>query len=183
MLLHTLIGKRIVVNQTPRCVCLGVGVNKNNGKLSFLLCSKTQDGANSFSIPFSSIVCVKDDCIIAKKIHPINPTRAYILYTHLPVYSTQGIRLGILTNAKFGQGKLCFLFIDHSPVPFSQVHAIGDVILLSPKPIFPIGQCVPAPFLLEFGTKNKRITKAVLKKAIQTQSLIRLTLSLPPFRL
>ena len=183
MFLHSLIGKRVVVNQTPRCVCLGVGVKKSNGNLSFLLCSKSQDDAGTFAIPFSSIVCVKEDCIIANKIRPVQSPRAYILFNHLPVYSTQGVRLGVLSNAEFSQNRLYRLFIDGNPAHFSRIHAIADAILLSPKPVFPIGQPVPAPFLLEYGTKNSAVTKSVLKKAVQTQSLIRLTLSLPPFRL
>ena len=180
MFLTSFIGKRIVTNQSPRCLCVGVAVSLKSGILLYLLCSHTETDVNPFALPASSIHSVNESCIVANKFRPCICKRANGLFLGMPAYSTQGKRLGELENGEIQHGVLTHITVGGLRYNRTQIRALMDAILLTPSPVYPIGQPVPVPHFNKKDTANT-VTKAQLKKAVENHRLIQFTLSLPPF--
>ena len=89
----------------------------------------------------------------------------------MPVYTENGVFLGNLSNVKFDDYTAKSIQINDVWITFSRVIAVGDAVIVSKAQPYPIGQ----------PTKENFVTKQTLKRAVKEQSLIRLTLSLPPF--
>ena len=181
MLLTSFIGKRVVVDKIPRCVCTGIAVSRKNGKLLYLLCSTNETDATSFALSFSSVISVNPSCIVVNKFRPCLCKRADVLFLDMPVYSTQGKRLGVLQNGHVENGVLIHITVNDAKYSLTQIKAVMDAILLSPSPVYPIGQHVPVSTVYQEKFATSTVTKALLKKAIERQCLIQFTLSLPPF--
>lgn len=181
MFLTSLIGKRVVVGDSPRCICTGVAVSQKNGKPLYLLCTQTETGTTPFALPFSSILSVNESCIVANKFRPCICKRTNRLCLGLPVYSMQGERLGELENGEIHHGALTHIIVGGLRYNRTQIRAVMDAILLTSFPVYPIGQPIPVPTVsLEKNTQNT-VTKSLLKKAVENRRLIQFTLSLPPF--
>ena len=94
-----------------------------------------------------------------------------------PVYSYDGEYLGNLSNAEIRQGKLSRLYTDQArEIPATEILACADAILLKKKRPYPLGQPLPN------NKRNSVVTKSLLQKSISKGELVKLTLSLPPFR-
>jgi hypothetical protein len=66
--------------------------------------------------------------------------------------------------------------------PVNGITACADAVLMRKEQPFPIGQRIPAPMLSRLTDKTDGlVTKPLLRTAIQKSSLIKLTLSLPPY--
>lgn len=181
MLLTSLIHKRIIVNNTPRGLCIGVGLAKKDGAIKYLICSETDNQNIRFSIPFSLVVFIKEDAIHLQKLRAVTPTKCAYLFTDKPVYTIRGDFLGFLHNAEWINGMLTFLTVNGKPIPYASISAISDAVLVRQEPIFPIGQRIPASYVNKTPSRENVVTKSVLRRSLAECSLIRLTLSLPPF--
>ncbi len=181
MLLTALIGKRLAVEQTPRGFCVGIGINKKSGRIKYLLCANEENGQTHFAVPYSLLIAVHADVLQLSKIRAVLPTQCVSIYLSLPVYTAQGASLGALQDGEIVHGALEWLYVDGERLPYTRVTAVGDAILLQSPLRFPLGQSIPAPYVEVYKLSTSTITKNVLKNAIQSQSLIRLTLSLAPF--
>ena len=95
----------------------------------------------------------------------------------MPVYSSEGVFLGNLKDARLDDGVFTRIYTLKESYPFSSVSACADALLLRKSTAYPLGQRIPAPL---FSTEST-VTKSVLRSAITSGYLIRLTLSLPPF--
>ena len=180
MFLSSLINKRIIANHTPRGICVGVGISKKDGAVKYLCCSETHNEQARFFVPFRSISAIDNEALITEKLRVVFPAKCLYLYLGLPVYTLQGVLLGTLENAQWENGMLSCLTVDGKTLPFSIVYAVQNIILVQPTIRFPLGQRIPAPFL-EKNNRSPIITKRFLKESVQSGTLIRLTLSLPPF--
>ncbi len=181
MLLTALIGKTVTVDQTPRGYCVGVAVLPKNGRIKYLLCSTAENGQTQFAVPYACLVAVRDTTLLFSALRAVLPKPCAVLRPNLPVYTVQGSGVGDLENAEFSSGFLTHITVKQRSIPFDSISAIGDAILLRTKSRFPIGQPIPAPYVEVYGLPTRTVSKRILKQAVRSQTLIRLTLALPPF--
>ncbi len=184
MLLSQLVQKPVVVDGNIRGVCLGVGISLKNYAVKYLLCSSSPNRANTdFCINVSSISKI-DEAVFLHRLRPVFPKTCAQITMRLPIFSFNGSALGFLRDLEMQNFFATRFFNETQAFSISAVTACSDAVILRKEQPFPLGQRVPAPFLLYFKDVARPIvTKAVLSTAIQKKSLIKLTLSLPPFSL
>ena len=101
-----------------------------------------------------------------------------------PIYSYEGAFLGNAVDMELSNYVATRIFTDKNEIiPISSVLAFSDAVILRKEQAYPLGQRIPAHVVSKFFDKNEPIvTKSVLKTAIAKKNLIRLTMSLSPFR-
>lgn len=181
MFLTSIIHKRIIVNNTPRGICVGVGISKKDGTIKQLICVELDNRATHFHVPFSLVTFIKEDAVHLQKLRAVTPAKCAVLTLNKPVYTNRGDSLGLLQNAEWINGQLAVLSINGKSIPYSSICAVSDAILVRQNPTFPLGQRIPVSHLNEFQLDKNIVTKSVLKRSLARRSLIRLTLSLSPF--
>lgn len=182
MLLSQLIGKEIVVGNTPRGSVKGVGISLKTHAVKYLLCAGTNPSRALFAIPINSVTSFGEHLLLPR-LRPVFPKHCACLFFNLPIYSCYGEHLGHLQEVTINHFTATTLHTDKGIIlPISAVNACSDAILLKREQPFPLGQRVPAPILSTVSGKREGVvTKPVLRAAIQQNALIKLTLSLPPF--
>lgn len=181
MLLTSLIDKPIIVNNTPRGICEGVGISKKDGGIKYLICSETDNPKIRFIVPFSLVTFIKQDAVHLQKLRTVTPTKFYFLHLNIPVYTLQGKCVGNVENASWANGTLGFLSVNGNNVPYTSISAISDAVLVRSTASFPLGQRIPVPCISKYRLRENTVTKSVLKKSVSEDFLIELTLSLAPF--
>ena len=181
MLLTSLIDKPIIVNNTPRGICKGIGISKKDGEIKYLICSETNNPQIRFIVPFSLVTFIKQDAVHLQKVRTVTATKFYFLHLNIPVYTLQGKHIGNVENASWINGTLHFLSVNGNDVPYTSIIAISDAILVRGKAIFPLGQRIPVPHISKHRLRESTVTKSLLRKAVSEEFLIELTLSLAPF--
>ncbi len=173
MLLSQLIGKTLVHNNTPRGKCLGVGISPKNKSLKYLFCSTEE--CDDFVLPVTTLLSLSENALFLSRVRPVLPKPCAKLLAGVPVFSSDGKFLGRLTDAELQNQTLVRIYTDREgEFPSALIAVISDAILLRKALPYPLGQ--------PLSDQNEPfVTKRVLRKSICTQSLIRLTLSLPPF--
>lgn len=178
MLLSQLTGKTVYFNGASRGVCLGVGLSPKTFAIKYLFCADGRSQAD-FALPISSLQSVSEHVLVLSKFRAALPKACARLFLGLPVYSQTGNFLGKLQDVRFEDQIATRLFTDRNAAyAFAAVGAISDALILRKLPPYPIGQRIPAPL---FSEKQSVVTRSVLRGAIEKNSLVRLTLSLPPF--
>ncbi len=188
MLLSQIVGKIIYVNGEARGVCLGVGVSLKNKTLKYLLCSvfspdKTQSKQADFAVNASCVEAFTENAVKLSHLRPVVPKACVKFFVGIPVFSANGAYAGKLRDIEFHGFTASRLYTDKdASYSLASVVAVSDAVILRKNPPFPLGQRIPAPILSQFSDKSEGIvTKAVLRRAIEQKSLIKLTLSLDPF--
>lgn len=183
MLLSDLIGKNICVGNAVRGICRGVGISPKNFSVKYLLCAKSlQSSVIDFSVGISSVREVGKE-ILLSRLRSVFPKSCDKIFLGQPIYLNEGVYLGALSDAELQSFSLTRLFTDRGE-SYSAVSVVAcsDAIILRKEQVYPLGQCIPAPVVSKISDKNDRIvTRSVLKNARKNGTLIRLTLSLPPF--
>ena len=184
MLLSNLYQKPVVVDGNIRGVCLGVGISLKTYAVKYLLCSSSPTrSTNDVCVNVSSIIKI-DEAVFLRRLRPVFPKNCAQITMRLPIFSYNGGAQGFLQDLEMQNFVALRFFNENKAFPISAVTACADAVILRKEQPFPLGQRVPAPFLLYFKDVARPIvTKAVLSTAIQEKSLIKLTLSLPPFSL
>lgn len=190
MFLSSLINKPIFVGATKRGVCIGVAVSLKTYAVKYLLCSanpsqNTRNAYADFSVSVSAVRTVSENGILLSRIRAVHPKNCAKIFSALPVYSENGAFYGFIRDAEIEELVILRLITDQGiSLPIHGVCAVGDAVILKKIPPYPIGQRIPAPVALDIFTKNEPlVTRTALRNAIEKGSLIRLTLSLPPFTL
>ena len=176
MLLSSLIRKSLIFDKTPRGVCIAIGIAPKNKRIKYLFCSPLESGQNTpsyFALPLTALSSISEHSLILSRMRPVLPQNYLQLTLGMPIYSESGKYLGSLIDVKFSQRLATSLQTESGWHNFSRVLAIGDAVILRREQPYPIGQ----------PTQENFVTKHTLKKAVKEQSLIKLTLSLPPFSL
>ena len=176
MLLSSLIRKTIIFDKTPRGTCIAIGIAPKTKRMKYLFCTPIESGQNApsyFALPLTALSSISEHSLILSRIRPVLPQNYLQLTLGMPIYSESGKHLGTLINVKFDQSVAIALQTESGWLNFTRVLAIGDAIILRKEQPYPIGQPVQENF----------VTKRTLKRAVKEQSLIKLTLSLPPFSL
>lgn len=181
MKLSNLIGKSVYAGSKRRGVCEGVGVSLKSGTVKYLFCSATS-GRTEFCVNVSAIEEI-DDEIYLSRLRPVFPKSAVKILSGLPVYTSEGVFLGNVTDMEMDSFVALHLETDKGK-RFSMTHitACTDAILLRKKPPYPIGQRIPAPILSDIlQGSDIFVSRSSLREAIEKGALIKLTLSLAPF--
>ena len=190
MLLSEMIQKPIFVNNKPRGMCLGVGISTKSGAVKYLLCSSeisknTRRLTADFAVNVSAVLSIENE-IRLSALRPVFPKNCAKIFPELPVYSADGGFLGKIVDLQLQDDfTATMIFTDKTAAyPVSALLACSDAVLLKKEQAYPIGQPVPAPFLLQKNDKKYSVvTRPVLRAAIAQGELIKLTLSLAPFSL
>lgn len=188
MLLTQLLHKTLCTGDTPRGTTVGVGFSLKTHAVKYLLCSlqrtlTRQPQAPDFAVNVSAISAVAD-VVSLTRIRPVLPNARNKLFLSLPVYSHDGVFLGNLADGELRDFRLIRLFTDRgdtfSP---SSVAVCRDAVFLRREQPYPLGQRIPSPLLPELQSDKTAVTKPLLRRAAKQGTLIKLTLSLPPFAL
>ncbi len=186
MLLSQLVHKEIRHREKARGVCLGVGITLKNHALKYLLCRSEADpcwASADLYVHANALAVLSSTSLSLHAFRPVAPKTHAKLFIGKPVYTQNGESLGRLKDVEFCNLTATRLFTEKGSFPIRSVFAVSDAIILRKEQPFPLGQRIPAPMLSDFSQKNEPVvTKSVLRKAIAKSSLIRLTLSLPPFQ-
>ena len=188
MLLSQLFFKTITTDETTRGKVVGIGFSLKSGKIKHLLCSTQSQPQidlprTDFAVNTSAITAVADK-ISLSRIRPIIPKTKTALFPHLPVYSQNGIFLGNLSDGKIKDFVLVQLCTDKNyAFPTSSIAVCHDAIFLRKEKPYPLGQRIPSPMLSQLQGEKTSVTKPLLQRALRQGTLVKLTLSLPPFAL
>ena len=179
MLFSHLVGKTIFVGNTPRGVCLGVGVSLKSKAVKYLLCaSNPTSSIPDFAVNASTVVDTDEAGIYLSRLRAIFPQACAKLFPSMPVYLQNGVYLGALREAELPAFTAVCIFTDKGEIcPISNISACADAVIVRKKSTYPLGQRIPAPY----NEENSLVTRPVLRRAIERGELIKLTLSLPPF--
>ena len=177
MLLSDLVEKNVYVGKRLKGVCLAVGISLKTHDVKYLHCANAANynplrARIDFSIPVSAIENVSDGAIRLSRLRPVYPKHSTCIFLSRPVYASNGAYLGDVTDVDLHTFTATRLFTStNKSYPFSAISAYNDAVILRKQQTYPLGQRIHA----------YHVTKPVLKKAIASKKLIRLTLSLPPF--
>ena len=182
MFLSDITNKTVYLNKTPRGVVKGIGVSLKTLAVKYLLCGNSQSARAHFALPVSAIVSI-DEHVFLSRMRPVLPKNSACLFIGLPVYAYDGAYLGKITELEIKNFVATLFYTDVGlELPVSAIAACSDAVLLKKEQPYPLGQRIPAPLLpLLLSKADGVVTKPVLRTAMQKSSLVKLTLSLPPF--
>lgn len=190
MLLSSITLKQISTPKNVCGVCKGIAFSLSSGVVKYILCdsqtnAKKEKTAVDFCLPFSSMERVDELSISIKKPRPVLPKPYARIFIGLPVFTELGHLKGVVTDLQCtlmenGNFIATTLFVDGNPLPIKSVTAINDAVILRKQKRYPLGQRIPVGQVYPKAKQNF-VTKSVLQTAIKNSSLIKFTLSLPPF--
>ena len=182
MFISDYINKTILVNKQPRGVCLGIGFSLKNQAIKCLLCAPSPHQKPNFAVSFSAVDSLTET-VNMRRLRTVLPTGCARITIGNPVYSYEGDFLGHVADAEIQNGALFQLYTDRqNPIPATSIFACNDAVILRKNQLYPLGQRVPAPTLLQINEKSDGfVTRPLLRTAMAKGALIKLTLSLPPF--
>jgi hypothetical protein len=159
-----------------------VGISLKTHAVKYLLCANQPSARAQFALPVSAVVSI-DESVALSRMRPVLPKNCACLFIGLPVYAYDGAYLGKITELEIKNFIATIFYTDTGfDFPVSVIAACSDAVLLKKEQVYPLGQRIPAPFLSKISSKaDGVITKPILRLAIQQSSLVKLTLSLPPF--
>ena len=184
MLLSEIVGKNVYSGKALRGLCRGVCLSLKSRAVKYLLCSRepAQNDYTEFSVGVSCIGDV-DDCVRLKRLRTAIPKNCVRFFTGRPVYSEEGMYLGVTADLVMENFTAMKLITDTGKTySAASIAALGDAVILKKGPVFPLGAKVnsdiPAkPDKIPAGTL---ITRGTLRAAIASGQLIRLTLDVLP---
>lgn len=185
MKLSQLHEKSIFVGKNFRGVCRGVALSLKSQSVKYLLCASTQtQTATDFSVGISAVTEIAEDVRLSR-LRPCYPKNCAKISIGLPVYSFEGGFIGVVEDMDMRDFVATKLYTDRGNViPITSVFACSDAVILRKEQAYPLGQRIPTPMISSFTDKSEAlVTKPLLRAAIRDKSLIKLTLSLPPFNM
>ncbi len=184
MFLNDITDKEIISSKTVKGYCRGVGISLKSHAVKYLLCASNPLAEPDFAISAASVENIGEQIRISS-LRPLSPKNCVRIFIGRPVYAFDGVYLGNVADLDIRDFVATELYTDQNACyPISSVTACFDAVILKKQPPYPIGQRIPAPLLpLLSEKKSPIVTKPVLRAAIRKSSLIKFTLSLPPFSL
>ena len=183
MLLSDLIQKTIYAGITPKGKCVGIGISLKNYTMKYLLCTSSQTATHTDFCVNTSAIEEIDDGIYLTHLRPTFPKSCAKLFLGHPIYRENGIFIGNVCNVSIENGVVAYLLTTQNErISPTCISAVSDAVILKKQHPYPIGQRIPAHAVCKFLDKNDDfVNKSNLLSAIKKGSLIKLTLSLPPF--
>ena len=160
------------VNNIPRGTCSRLGVSLKTGAIKYLFC--LTDENKEFALNVKALLSVDDFRLELSSFRSVIPKNAVKISLGQPVYSHNGVYLGAIKNVMQSNMRITDLVTEKGVIPFSFVQACADAIILRKPLPYPLGQSLPTA---------QYVTRPLLKEAIKENALIKLTLSLSPFKL
>jgi hypothetical protein len=189
MLLSELTNKPIYVKNTKKGVCLGIGVSLKTYTVKYLVCTgeqpyRKQTPRADFFLSLSAVESVDADAVRLSSLRAVCPKNCALIFIGMPIYSENGLFLGNLDDLRMQDFTLDKLYFNQSDsVSCTCITASFDALILRKERPYPIGQRIHTPTVKEyFHHSSPIVTKATLKSALEKSALIKLTLSLSPFR-
>ena len=184
MLLSEIVGKNVYSGKAVRGICRGVCLSLKSRAVKYLLCSRepAQNDYTEFSVGVNCIDTVAEN-VFLKRLRPAVPKNCVRFFTGRPIYSEEGLYLGITADLVMEEFTATKLIADTGKTySAAAIAALGDAVILRKEPVFPLGARVtsdiPAkPIPIRAGTL---VTRGTLKAAIASGQLIRLTTELLP---
>ena len=193
MQLSQLTEKKVRVGKVVKGTCVGVGISLKSRAVKYLLCSSQHPNSNAsteqigknadFAVGINSVEKISEDEISLSHLRAVFPKNCAKISIGKPIYSDEGIYLGKVVDMEMKDFFALRLLTDRKNAYSALgLAACSDAIILRKEQPFPLGQRVPAPLVFDFLKKNERVvTRSVLRSAIQSGNILKLTLSLPPF--
>lgn len=177
MLLTQLLYKTLIFDKTPRGKCFAVGISIKTKSVKYLFCRTEENlktSSTEFILPIDAVASFSENALFLSRLRPILPKSCIKLTLGLPVYNSDGTFIGHVDNVHLHNYVASAIQLDNGVCClFSDVTALSDAVILRKPQPYPIGQALP--------NQEDFVTKQTLRKAVSEQSLIQLTLSLPPF--
>ena len=183
MLLSEIVGKNVYAGKALRGVCRGVCLSLKSRAVKYLLCSRETAKSNDYTEFSVGVGCVGaiDDAVVLRRMRTAVPKNCARFFAGRPVYSEDGAYLGIASDLAMENFVATRLITDTGKTyPAAAISAIGDAVLLKRAPLFPLGRLVPEGVALPDAPAGTIVTRAVLKSAVMSGKLIRLTSKLLP---
>ena len=183
MKLSQLNEKSIYAGKAFRGVCRGVALSLKSQAVKYLLCASTlTQTATDFSVGVSAVTEIGES-ILLSRLRPAYPKNCAKITIGLPVYSFEGGFLGSVIEVDIKNFVATRVYTNQGEAfPITSIIACSDAVILRKEQAYPLGQRIPAPVLPLVSEKPEAVvTRAVLRSAIEKGSLVKLTLSLPPF--
>ncbi len=182
MLLTQLVNKEIFSGSVRKGYFRGVGISLKSYAVKYLLCSVAPSAEADFAVPTTAVEEVGES-VVLKRLRPVFPKNCARIFIGRPVYSVDGVYLGCVADLALQNFTAAYLYTDRGEsYPVTAIAACLDAVLLKKEQPYPLGQRLPEPIRYELTDKQDAlVTRQILRAAIEQGSLIRLTLSLPPF--
>ncbi len=183
LLLSDIVGKNVYSGKALRGVCRGVCLALKSRTVKYLLCSRETAQNNDYTEFSVSVGCIGaiEDAIVLRRMRTAIPRNCVRFFMGRPIYSEEGAYLGIVSDLALESFVATRVIADTGrSYPASAVAAVGDAVLLRRAPLFPLGRLVPEGICLPDAPAGTIVTRSVLKSAVSSGKLIRLTSSLLP---
>ena len=141
MLLSEIVGKNVYSGKALRGICRGVCLSLKSRAVKYLLCSRepAQNDYTEFSVGVSCIGDV-DDCVRLKRLRTAIPKNCVRFFTGRPVYSEEGMYLGVTADLVMENFTAMKLITDTGKTySAASIAALGDAVILKKGPVFPLG--------------------------------------------
>ncbi len=177
MLLSQLLHKTLIFDKTPRGTCFAVGISIKNKSVKYLFCRIEENAKiapTEFVLPIGAVASFSENALFLSRLRPILPKSCIKLALGLPVYNVDGAFIGQVYDVRLHNYLASAILLDNGDCHlFSDIAALSDAVILRKPQPYPIGQPLP--------NREAFVTKQTLRNAVNEQTLIQLTLSLPPF--
>ena len=185
MLLSELVGKNVYSGKRLCGVCRGIGLSLRSRAVKYLFCSDDsyKRSYSDFFVSIKNVLSVSDG-IRLKRLRAAAPSSAVRFFTGKPIYSEDGVYLGIVSNLVIENFYASKLITDAGQsYSAAAIAALNDAVILKKQPNFPLGGCLLEEVAMGDNVLSQGLPvgKATLRSAIENGKLIRLTTSLAPF--
>ena len=141
MLLSEIVGKNVYSGKAVRGICRGVCLSLKSRAVKYLLCSRepAQNDYTEFSVGVNCIDTVAEN-VFLKRLRPAVPKNCVRFFTGRPIYSEEGLYLGITADLVMEEFTATKLIADTGKTySAAAIAALGDAVILRKEPVFPLG--------------------------------------------
>lgn len=142
MLLSEIVGKNVYSGKAVRGICRGVCLSLKSRAVKYLLCSRepAQNDYTEFSVGVNCIDTVAEN-VFLKRLRPAVPKNCVRFFTGRPIYSEEGLYLGITADLVMEEFTATKLIADTGKTySAAAIAALGDAVILRKEPVFPLGR-------------------------------------------
>ena len=176
MKLSDYIGKKIYAGNAYRGVCVGGRFSLKTYELKYLVVARNGGGRVEFTVALKN-ARLQDGAVYFSSARAVDPKNTVRFYPNRPVFDERGGYLGETFDLELDGVTVVRLILKNGEaIPASRVSAFLDAVLVKPAPVFPLGEFLSENVANE--AQGTLVTRGVLRRAIERDSLITLTRSL-----
>lgn len=173
MKLSDYIGKKIYAGKVCRGVCVGGRFSLKTYELKYLVVEGKGGGRGEFTVALKNATLGQEEVRFptARAVDPKNSVR---FYPNRPVFDERGGYIGETDDLEAEGFVVTRLLLKNGDrLPASRITAFSDAVLVKPSPVFPLGEFLPNDVGGE--KRGTLVTRGVLRRAIERNSLVALT--------